>query len=86
MGGAGRRACAWLESVPAAGCLRCKDVHALFTEYKRLSPLAMTLVGQPGRPALGTLAHLSQKDLRMRDITTVLSEYKQLRALAVAKR
>eukprot|EP00892_Ulva_mutabilis_P007084 jgi/Ulvmu1/4748/UM020_0032.1 len=81
-----RRACSWLEAVPVASCLRCKDVHALFTEYKRLAPLAMTLVGQPGQPVLGTLAHLSQKDLRMRDITTMLSEYKQLRKVAIAKR
>lgn len=69
-----------------ASCLRCKDVHALFTEYKRLAPLAMTLVGQPGQPALGTLTHLSQKDLRMRDVSTMLTEYKQLRKVAMAKR
>lgn len=75
----------WLESVPAAGCLRCKDVHALYTEYKRLAPLAMTVVGRPGRPALGTLAHLAQKDLRIRDVATMLSEYKQLRGLATGK-
>lgn len=69
-----------------ASCLRYKDVHALFTEYKRLAPLAMTLIGQPGHPVLGTLVHLSQKDLRMRDISTMLNEYKLLRKVMLAKR
>jgi hypothetical protein len=72
-------------SVPCAECLRRKDVDALWTEYRRAAPSAMTLVGKNSGQKLGTLSHLARKDLRMRDVSKILSEYQQLRKLMPSK-
>ena len=72
-------------SVPCAEWLRRKDVDALWTEYRRAAPGAMTLFGRGSSQKLGTLMHLARKDLRMRDIPGLLREFKQLRKLTPAK-
>lgn len=51
------------------------------TEYRRLAPLALTAPAKAVPRRLGTLAHLSAEQLRMRDLDAVLSEYKLLQAL-----
>ena len=60
-------------------------MDALWTEYRRAAPNAMSLFGKGSSQKLGTLMHLARKDLRMRDISVLLSEFKQLRKLAPAK-
>jgi hypothetical protein len=71
---AGQRACSWLHMVPSAPCLRCKDVQALVTEYRRLAPLALSRE----QSNLGSLAHVGLDQLRLRDLNVMLSEFKQL--------
>jgi hypothetical protein len=74
---AGQRACAWLASVPAADCLRCGDVKALATEYRRVAPLAL-LRAAASEPRLGSLRHVGADQLRLRDLEVMLGEYKEL--------
>jgi hypothetical protein len=47
------------------------------TEYRRLAPL--TLTGEQAlRASLGSLAHVSLDQMRLRDLDVILSEFKEL--------
>ena len=72
--------------MPTGGCLRCKDVAALLSEYRRLAPLALTMAAtMRHRQPLGGLAHLAAEQLRARDVDRILSEYQMLQALPNAR-
>lgn len=69
--------------MPSATCLRCKDIPALLTEYKRIAPAAL-LHPRSVNAGLATLLHVSLEQLRLRDLDRILSEYAQLADLAAA--
>ena len=55
------------------------------TEYRRLAPLSLTASAKAVPRRLGTLVHLHADQLRLRDLDTVLSEYKVLQTLVAGR-